>query len=454
MASNLPPLTGDVSRDLPPLSGDLSKDLGGDEPTGLTGAVIRGRNAVGTGLGQVADMATLPLRTLWEKGPNPAAIGQAIMGAGREPSPVAKAVGPPLRDVMESAAMPWSKAAGIPGLLTRSAQSGALGAGQGYLEKGDVKDAGTRGALSAVVSPVGEGVMAGLGKLWRSVPGSAARITKEDVARGGAAIGEINPTLGEGGIETRKDLYRMAVEGRRRLGDAKEEIVQAIEQTTGGPKQTFMFPTMGPEQLTLREANAKMTKLGQQAFGIKPDYEKITQYRAMKQDFLSTLDAADPTGKSTALFEKAQEQWMKGVYLLSPFRMKALWPVRGGGEPNIPYLQGQLRAPRVAAELTEKLGQKDYNKLLEGFRATEGTDVIRNTGPMSARGLLAALGTGGAASAVGGPVGWLASMLPYALPNALSGYASPVPYALTPAKQAAGALLGKGTTDVVREATR
>jgi hypothetical protein len=365
----------------------------------------------------------------------------------------AKTYGDFTRDFAEGAMVPWSKAAGLAGTGIRALQSGGLGAAQGLLEKGDPKDAAVRGGLSAVASPVAEGALALVGKGMRSLPGAAARITRQDTERLGQAIGEISDPLK--GATTAKDIQRLAGGvGQRRLSAAKEQIVQTIEKATGNPR--FSLASFGDDaQLTLREANAAMTKLGHQAFGGKKNPELIQQYHAMERELFSALDGFDP--QLAQLYKHAQQEWMKGTYLLNFLSLQPMYKETSKGvEMAIPYAQKRVSAPKGAKTLTDKLGADDYAKLVATLKrgATEGADVMRSTSPFSLRGLLASGGLGAAGGLAGGPVGVGLAAAPYVLPNALSTYVGQAPYALSTGGKAATAFGGKSVLDLLRGATR
>jgi hypothetical protein len=448
MASNLPPLTGDLARDLgpalPPLTGDATKDLGPAEPTGLQRAlspVIAARDAVGSAL-------AVPFRL----------AGKLDVAAGiktpEQAESRAKTYGDFTRDFAEGALVPWSKVPGLAGTALRAGQSGVLGAAQGLLEKGDVGDALTRGGLSAVLSPAAEGLVALGGKFLRSVAGAQGRIAADDAKRLGEAIGEISDPLR--GAKTAADIQRLAGgEGQRRLSAAKEAIVQEIERATGNRR--FLLPTFGEgAELTLREANQAMTKVGQRAFGPKKDFDLIQQYHAMELDLLASLDTVSPD--LAPLFKAAQQEWMKGTYLLNFLALQPAYKElsRGGTELATAYLQKRVTAPKPQRVLREKLGSADYGTLVRTLKRgeMEGADVVRNTSPFSLRGLLASGGLGAAGGLLGGPAGTAAALVPYALPNALSTYVGRAPYALGPTGKAAAAFGGKAAADAGRAATR
>ncbi|HEV8714134.1 MAG TPA: hypothetical protein VGX03_15070 [Candidatus Binatia bacterium] len=286
-----------------------------------------------------------------------------------------------------------------------------------------------KGALIGAGSAItGEGLLTLAGKLVRSLPYAATAIDKKMAKEVGQAIEDISAPLK--GARNAYDLQQLAVEGETRLGAAKEKVVSLIERSV---KKPFSVPSLGPDPMTLKEANRELTELGKRAFRGQGDAEAVQQYRRANEEIRRGLDAVDPTGTARGLFSGIQDQHRKGLGLLEMLTPKPTF-VRGplGVRLRTPTLQEYIANPATQQELRSRLSEAEFKQL---------TDVLTRGGELGTKDALKSLypttltgGLLGSGLGIGGGLGFGLSGgglagLPLLAPNVLNRYAGRAPLA-------------------------
>jgi len=342
---------------------------------------------------------------------------------------------------------------GPAGRILGAAGGAALGsAGSGNELAAVGKDA----ALSGAGAALGEGVSALGSKLIRSLPnnpffGGKRNIAEGDAAGYGARMGEQSPPLA--GAGTAQDLRTMASgPGRTALGDAKEQVVQAVEAQIGN--QALPMPSLGGTGMSLRQANDALSEIGARAFSKNPldrTFNGIDQrrlYGEVARDIEAGLGAIDP--RAAAMFAEGQAVYRQGMAFLKPLeRQDAFRMDPSGLQFNTPAIQRLVNSPKGEAMLRNKLGD-------EGFEALRDT-MLRGGAPGEVDRL--AGGPGGLLDALlqmgrqGGGFGTTAA-LPFrtALPNVGSRYAGTAPYTAPAGAQALLDYLGIQAADQFQQA--
>jgi hypothetical protein len=333
------------------------------------------------------------------------------------------------------------------GALAGTLGSGALARGAGSLtgplfrvlggatggEAGNYLAGGPqgRGALEGGGgAALGEGIGAAGGKVARSLPGAKGRIAADDAAAYAGEMGRQSPPLA--GAQTVQDLQRFAQgEGRQRIGDAKEGIIRQIEAMTGNAP--LSVPAAGPNNMTLREVNDILSEVGAR---MKNPLERTFQGRDQTQlygQIRSQLDAALAATHPDApgLFNTAQSDYAKGMSLLRPLQQQNAYRLSPGDTQfNTPAIQRSLQNPKNAAGMRNKLGDADYEALLNVMTrgAGQGQDVLAS----GRGGMLDALQQTIGRGTNSGAMGYLGVPLRTALPNIGSQYTGRRPFSLPP----------------------
>lgn len=276
-------------------------------------------------------------------------------------------------------------------------------------------------AAGEVASKVG-------GKVMRSVPGAKGRIAADDAQRVGGAIGHISPPLA--GAQSAEELRTLAAgPGRAALGDAKEEAVRAIEAMLGG--QPINVPAAGPAPVPLRDANMQMSQIGARAFSRNPLDRTVNgiDQRQLYGDYVQQIEAAlSGTPGAAERWTTAQGEYSTGRTLLKSLLESPRAFTQYSGEPvrlNTQTLQGAIANPRTEALLRQKLGNENFDHLVEavtrGGRLGERDELVPGPGRMSDTLRMMLSRKGGTPLALAAPVTTL-------LPNLGSRYAGRAPY--------------------------
>jgi len=346
-------------------------------------------------------------------------------------------------------------------LRTGGAATGA-GAGAAAEGKDPLAAAGTAGAITAGAEAVVPGASAAkraAGKVYRSTEMGRRAIVADDARRVGEAIEGAAPTLKPG--RTATEFQRTAEgPGLARIGDAKEVAVLDIEgQLAKVPAQTPDFvdakgipwvrvpgggwqraraqgeipmPSLGEPSMSLRDANAKLSEIGDMMRGIKPldprfpkDVDLRAKYGEVAEDIAKGIErVAGPV--AAVQWRQAQAQYRAGRFLADDVLGRT--GLVKQGEFNITDLQRWLKNPENRADLARATGGdlakgsnlSAYNRIVDAIeRGAEPGMVDRMAG--QAPGLLSGRGSYGA---------WRvpAEVLRRLFPNASSQYVGRVPY--------------------------
>lgn len=288
------------------------------------------------------------------------------------------------------------------GPALRIGASTAGGAAGGALSGEGAGQGGAQGALSSLG---GEAFSTAAGKLVRSLPGMAAKISNDTAREVARTLGKQVPALAKYG----DDLYTMAMQGKQELSNMFEDAVTKVGSLTG-PLQI----SLSKSPISVKGAHDLMTKIT----------DPLARQLA-KDEISAAIRQADPSGVATQLWDQAFGQYKSGANILKALSKKSLWD---GNQLKLPALQQDLSNPGVAGKLIKKMGS-GFNDLVEA--ATRGggigaKDKVASIAPTSLRGMIG----GGIGQAAGGPLAWLAPILS---PNILTRYAGRVPYAVGPA---------------------
>ena len=326
-------------------------------------------------------------------------------------------------------------------------------------------------AVAESVSPV-------VSFLRRSMPGAARKIAADDAARVGAALDEAAPTLQPG--RTAPEMQRTAEgQGLTRIGAAKENVVADLEaQLKAIPKQTPDFtdakgvnwvrvpgggwqkaraageipmPSLGEPSMTLRDANAKLSEIGDMMRGIKPLDPRFPKDVDLKVKYGEVVEDIRK-GIAGVVGPEAAQRWASGQaqYRAGRFIGDDVLGRTGAfkqGEFNITDLQRWLKNPENRADLARATGGDlgkgtkldAYNRIVNSItRGAEPGMSDRMAG--EAPGLLSGRGSYGA---------WRvpAEIGRRLLPNASSRYIGRLPGAIDPSTQAVLDLLGQRAAD-------
>ena len=199
------------------------------------------------------------------------------------------------------------------------------------------------------------------------------------------------------------------------------------------------IPTSMPKPMTLQEANDALSEIGAKAFSQNPmdrNFNGIDQrrlYGQVRQELVAALDKADPTGYTSAAWQRMQQHYERGIAGLEPIQSAAAYrPGRTSGEAqfNTPAVMDYLRNPKNLGELRNRFGDQNVAALINV--------LTRGGGPL-ARDTLAP-GTGAASEALmqtygrgqGGAPQVIGSLLRTPFPSFGSRYAGRASYGLPP----------------------
>jgi len=292
-----------------------------------------------------------------------AAAGPALSGAAKLAPAAGKAVAPWLARIL--------------GGTAGGAAGGAVG------EEGALRGA----AVGAGTSLAGEAGGAFLSKVLRSVRGAKERIAAAEAARVGAAMERAAPTLQPGRTAAAMEATAEGG-GLARIGAAKESVIAEIEQAlqavpgqvsqnvAGRPAMVrgatpgqwvpvrqqgeIAVPALGEPSITLRDANARLSEIGDMMRGIKPldprfpkDVDLRQLYGAVADDITQGIEAvAGPT--VAGQWTRAQAQYRAGRGLLDEILSRS--PLSKQGQFNIQDIQRTLRTPAKRAQIAKDLG--------------------------------------------------------------------------------------------------
>ena len=322
----------------------------------------------------------------------------------------------------------------------------ARGAGRGLQALSRVTGGlvGGEAAGQATGEPTGKGAAIGGGgavagetlsavgsKLLRSLPWMKGVIAKGDERNLARAVGDVSEPLA--GL----DLRAMGSGGgRKALTADREGRIRAIEAAIGN--QPINVPSLGGP-MPLRDALDALSKVGVR-LGQHPADRSVRQvpdaldYKTIIGEIRTGLDAVDPTGGASAAFSTAQDVYRGGKTLIRQvLAQEGLFTA--DGQFNSAAAQKILTNPRRAELLRERLGDENYNALVNvAFRGGSPADR-RDRLSQGAGGPFDALKTWARGSNTGF---W---GLPMALgrvlaPNIGSQYAGRAPYTASPALQA------------------
>jgi len=301
-----------------------------------------------------------------------------------------------------------------PGLRIAGATAGGA-AGGGVSGEGAGKGA-LQGAAS---SGFGEGASTAAGKLVRSLPGMASRISNETSQAIAGTIGKQIPSLAKYG----DDLHQMASAGRKELSGMFESALLDAGKITG------------PIQVSFSKSPISVTGAHELLDGMPAKAKAFA-----KDEIAAAIKAADPSGAASDLWYKAMGEYKSGINVLKVLGKKHLWD---GDNFRVDRFQQDLAIPDTVHKLTTKMGG-GFNDLVES--ATRGggigaKDKIISMAPTSLRGWIPSTVFGSAGAAAGGPVGGvLAAIAPWLTPGILSRWAGRTPYAVNGAGRVAADL--------------
>lgn len=324
-----------------------------------------------------------------------------------------------------------------------------------------------RKPLSMVTSPATmEAIFPAAAKVFRSTGPGRRAINAADAENFGTAAGEVAPTLQPG--MTAPAMQRTAEgQGLARIGAGKEAAVSDIEAAlNAAPAQTPHFtnaqgqgfvrgaqpgqwaparlqgeipiPSVG-RNMTLRDANAELSSIGDQMRGIKPldprfprDVDLRAEYGRLADDIRNGVaqvagpDAAAQWTAGQGAYRAGRE--ISGEMLSRPNLFRQ-------GEFTLAELQRWLKNPDNRAELARSLGGNlgtgqnlgPYNRLTSEIQRGAPVGMVDQLAGQ-APGLLSGRGSYGS---------WRVplEMIRRVLPNASSSYVGRVPYTVPASAQ-------------------
>jgi hypothetical protein len=348
--------------------------------------------------------------------------GPALSAAGKVIPPLGRAVAKAGPLLMGRAGATTAQKFGAPAARIAGATAGGA-IGGGVTGEG----AGKGALLGAGSALAGESMVALAGKLVRSLPGAQTAIDRRMAKDVGKAIEDISAPLK--GAKTAKDLQQLAVEGERKLGLAKERIVQHIEAHT----KPILAPSLGRKAVTLRTANEKLTEMGKHAFSQAGTLADKQAYHRLSKEIADGLDVVDPSKAARGLWEQAQANYRKGLGLIDMLTPKPTF-TRGplGVRLKTPTVQEYLADPRTQQELRSRLAPAEFNRLVNVLTRGGGLgtkDALKSLYPTTLTGGLLGSGLGVGGGLGLGPLGGGLAGLPMLVPNVLSRYAGRAPAA-------------------------
>lgn len=289
-----------------------------------------------------------------------------------------------------------------------------FGAGGGELGGEVTGETPGKGALiGGGTNVAGEVASTAGSKLLRSLPWMKGLINRMDAKRIGNAVGDISPPLS--GAKKPMDFQELIEErGLPALGTAKEDVLRRVEGMLPGrqgppwtadlPPGSIRMPSLGtrelpfdaskPAGMSLREANAELSKIGDMLHGDIPldprfkdrDLKKL--YGELTQEISRGLEASGGPA-ARAEWEAGQAAYRKGRAVYDVLRQsKVLEQGSGAGNPiddlaehgmlNVVKLQRLMMDPDVAAGLRKALGPGDFNKFSDAvFRGAKRGAIDR-----------------------------------------------------------------------------
>jgi len=243
MASNLPPLTGDITKDLPPLSGDITKDLGAPAVEAAPPATAERPGF----WGRVLDPSYGP-KPVTPKGlpeiPSPVTVGGKALNYATEPIRVGgEMAGFPKTGRFVANAAPAAALAALTGGASLPAQS-VLQMGLTHaMQEGGMEEKRPAGPVdtSVLLSGALPFVAAGIGRLMRGLGRTGQRLL---------------PSQFESAQQTAQDRLGQMVEGARPPAGAVAAMGKAAEQegaasipvgTTVGYASRLKFPAQSAD---------------------------------------------------------------------------------------------------------------------------------------------------------------------------------------------------------------
>jgi len=312
-----------------------------------------------------------------------------------------------------------------------------------------------QGALEGGGSALaGELIGGGLGYVARGLPGAKGRIAAQDAAAYGTEMGRQSPPLA--GAQSVQDLRGLAQgAGKAQLGAAKERTVQDIEGLIGGAQTPLSVPALSRDRnLTLREANDLLSEIGARAFSRNPldrTFQGVDQrklYGQIASELDAALGAAHP--EAPALWQQAQADYKRGLALLRPLQQQNAYRLSPNDvQFNTPAMQRFVQNPRNAALLRNKLGDADYEALVNVLTrgAGQGQDILAS----GRGGMLDAFRQTFGRGTNSGAAGYLGVPLRTLLPNIGSEYVGRQPYSFPPAlQQILDLAVQRGTQEAAR----
>jgi|SRR5262245_1646182 len=259
------------------------------------------------------------------------------------------------------------------GPAARPVVAGLASLGGGLLERKSAKDIALESLMNTLFTAGGEIVGKAIPFVAGSVPGAKAGIANLDAEAALTTAGRLSPglaqaqTTGRTASERLRDLVASGA-GRSGLDAQKEAVTAAIEAAGGGQPQFVVRSLTGdPQMMTLREANAALTQIGE---GLDPRHTAIASpgarkklmgqaYNWLADEIRAGLDSASPG--LGAMWQKGQEEYRTGLRILEQLDKPTAWRPGGGKlgpEFNAAALQKALIAPRVQRSLTRSMGEQ------------------------------------------------------------------------------------------------
>lgn len=341
---------------------------------------------------------------------------------------------------------------------------GGLGAATGALIEG--KDPLEEGAATAGWNAVGEGVMAGGGKIVRSLPTVKGRIAERQARGLTDAIRAVSPDLADvvgqnrsavaptlRGPKTSAALQETAMgkSGHEALSAAFERGMAEVDAlapgaTVMGPALLDAYAAMpqlardrligavAPSGFTPRQAQEVIAWLGSKAFTEAPlgqGVGKVPQQKLWADALNETVTGLGPAGQK---FLEIRAPYAGGMQYLDMLRAGGDGPFRSyGNRLNLDENAVRRYVSANRMELQDKLGPDGFAALMKALGGAQpGTRSVMAPGAGGVSDAMAQVygrGQGGAPQILG-------SLLRTALPNIGYEAAGRAPYTLPPALQA------------------
>jgi len=271
--------------------------------------------------------------------------------------------------------------------VARPLVAGLTTVGGGLLERKPAKDIALDALMNTIFTAAPEVVGKAIPFIAGSLPGAKAAISNLDAEAALKTAGRLSPGLAQAetaGRTASERLQSLVTSGTGKAGlDAQKEAVTAAIEAAGGGQPQFVVRSLTgePQMMTLREANAALTQIGE---GLDPRHAAIASpgarkrmmgqaYNWLADEIRAGLDSAG-SGLG-AMWQKGQEEYRTGLRILEQLDKPTTWRPGGGDlgpEFNTAALQKALISPKVQRVLEGSMGTQRLADWINTLTRGEG----------------------------------------------------------------------------------